>query len=80
MSSSEKNNGGQKPNKKNDQLKNFARYSGLGFQILLSLLLGFFAGQKLDEWTGTQNPWFTILLIFVSFFASMVYLIKKLPK
>ena len=81
MSSSEKNDTGQKPKKKgNNQLKNYVRFSGLGFQILLSLLLGFFVGQQLDKWVGTQNPWFTILLIFVSFFGSMVYLIKKLPK
>ena len=80
MVSSGKNINPKPGKKKSNQLKDFARYSGLGFQILISLLLGFFAGQKLDQWVGTQNPWFTILFIFISFFASMVYLIKKIPK
>ncbi|MCG8319455.1 MAG: AtpZ/AtpI family protein [Cytophagales bacterium] len=81
MSFSEKSDTEQKPGKKkSNQLKNYAKYSGLGFQLLVSLLLGFFAGQKLDAWAGTQNPWFTIIFIFLSFFGSMVYLVKKLPK
>ena len=81
MSFSEKNDIDQKPEKrKSNQLKNYAKYTGLGFQILIALLLGFFVGQKLDEWVGTQNPWFTIASIFLSFFSSMIYLIKKLPK
>lgn len=81
MSSQEKNDTDQKARKrKASQLRIYAKYSGLGFQILISLILGFFAGQKLDEWVGNKNPWFTILLIFISFFGAMVYLIKKLPK
>ncbi|MDN5212671.1 AtpZ/AtpI family protein [Fulvivirgaceae bacterium BMA12] len=81
MPSSEKKHSDRRPDKRRaNQLKNYARYSGLGFQLLVSLLLGFFIGQKLDHWVGTKNPWFTISLIFLAFFASMVYLIKKLPK
>lgn len=38
------------------QLKLFARYGGIGIQIAISLALGWFGGQWLDEKLGTA-PW-----------------------
>ncbi len=70
----------EKIKKASNAYKNYAKYSGLGFQIVLSLLAGFFLGQQLDKWLNTSNPWFTILMVFVFFAGSMVFLIKKLPK
>ncbi len=70
----------KKIKKASNAYKNYAKYSGLGFQIVLSLLAGFFLGQQLDKWLNTTNPWFTIIMVFVFFAGSMVFLIKQLPK
>ena len=65
---------------KNQWMKTYARYSGLGLQLLMSILLGFFLGQQVDKWLGLETPWFTILFIFIFFLASMFYLVKSLFK
>ena len=47
------------------QLNSYARYSGMTFQMLAIILVGVFAGYKLDQWLHTRP----ILLILFSLFS-----------
>jgi len=65
---------------KNDNLKNnlnnYAKYSGLAFEMLGIIVLGTFGGIKLDTKIGTK-PLFTIILSLGSIFASLYLIIKR---
>jgi F0F1-type ATP synthase assembly protein I len=51
-------------------LENYARYSSIGFQMLAIILLGVFAGYKLDQWLHTKP-----ILIIIFSFGSVVFAI-----
>lgn len=65
-------NSGQKTKK---ALKDFAKYSALGFQMMAIMILGVIGGMKLDNWIeGIEFPLFTILfalggVIFATYYA-----------
>jgi len=69
---------GKKEDKEGKSPNNYLRYSGLGLQMLVSIVAGFFLGQFLDNFLETNNPWFTIAFIFIFFLGSMVLLIKQI--
>ncbi|MDN5204056.1 AtpZ/AtpI family protein [Fulvivirgaceae bacterium BMA10] len=73
----EKNNKGQKYTKKKPQ---YLKYTGLGFQMLASILVGAWLGAKLDTLMKMELPIFTIVFIFIFFIGSMIVLVKNLPK
>jgi ATP synthase protein I len=54
------------PPKKAKSLRDYARYSNLGFQMVVIMLVGVFGGIKLDNWLETGFPVFTIVLSFLS--------------
>lgn len=41
-------------------LNNYARYSGMAFQMVFIIALGVFGGVKLDK-LADSNPWFTLI-------------------
>ncbi len=47
------------------------KYSGVGFQIVGTAVLGFFLGLKADEWFHTEKPYFTALLAIIFTFAGL---------
>ncbi|MCX6271223.1 MAG: AtpZ/AtpI family protein [Bacteroidetes bacterium] len=49
------------PKSKKQPLHNYARYSGMAFQMLAIILLGVFAGLKLDGWLHWNKPLFTVV-------------------
>lgn len=62
-------------------LENLARYSAMGFQMGATIFLGAWAGIKLDKYFNTSFPVFTLLLICISVFAAIYFVIKDLlPK
>ena len=65
---------------KEDNVKPYLKYSGLAFQMIGAMVLAAFAGMKLDDYFGTQNPWFTIILLVIAVVASMVLVILSLNK
>jgi F0F1-type ATP synthase assembly protein I len=73
-------------NKKNQKklpnkgLDNFARYSGLAFQMIGIIALTTFGGVKLDKHTGWETPVFTIVLSLFGVFASIYIAIKGFLK
>jgi F0F1-type ATP synthase assembly protein I len=69
------------PNKTTDKgLRNFARYSGIAFQMAGIIFLSAFGGKKLDEITGWKTPVFTIILSLLGVFAAIWFTIKDLLK
>ena len=53
------------PDKRKRGLENYARYSGMAFQMLAIILILVFAGYKLDEWLNTR-PVLTIIFSIAS--------------
>lgn len=74
------------PNRKKSQVptpnpyKDYARYSGLAFQMAGLIFLGYWLGTKLDQFFELKIPAFTISLILIFIFAALYSLIKSLPK
>ena len=67
----------QKESKRKDTgLNTFTRYSGIGFQMVAVILLFYWAGSKLDERSGNENPVYTAILTLLGVFAG-IYLVLK---
>lgn len=58
----------------------YAKYSGMGFQMLITIGLGTYLGVKLDEWQQNHTPVWTLVLSLVSIAAAMYNFIRQLPK
>lgn len=57
-------------------LRSFARYSGMGFQMVIIILLFYWAGSKLDERAANEKPLYTAILTLLGVFAGL-YLVLK---
>ena len=57
-------------------LRDYARYSNLGFMLIAVILAAFFIGLKVDKWIPTGFPQFT-LLFTVGGLALTLYLVLK---
>jgi ATP synthase protein I len=55
---------------KKRQLNSYARYSGMGLQMLAIILVGVFGGYKLDQWLHT-GPLLIIILSLLSVIISI---------
>ena len=64
---------------KKQGLNHYARYSSIAFQMLAIILLGMFAGYKLDQWLNIR-PVFTVILSLLSVFIAIYVVIKDLLK
>ena len=64
----------------NKGIKDFARYSGMAFQMLGIILVTTWGGIKLDHITGTKTPVFTIVLSLLGVFAAIYTAIKDFIK
>lgn len=64
--------------KNKERLNNYARYSGLVFQMLAIIGIGVFGGIKIDKWLETSFPVFTVVLSFLSVILAIYYAIKDL--
>lgn len=63
-------------NRQNRNLNDFARYSGIAFQMIAIILITTWGGIKLDKITGTEKPVFTIILSLLGVFAAIYTVIK----
>jgi F0F1-type ATP synthase assembly protein I len=77
----------QEPSKKknptnfrNKGVKDFARYSGLAFQMIGIILITTWGGVKLDKLTGWHTPVFTIVLSLLGVFAAIYIAVKDFIK
>ena len=71
----------QKTGKKQKQpLNAYAKYSGLGFQMIAVFLAAAFAGTRLDAYFKFDIPAMTIICLLSAVAVSMVILVKGIPK
>ncbi len=73
----------KKKNPKDPQNKgvnNYARYTGLAFQMLGIILVTVWGGHMLDKLTGWHTPVFTIVLSLLGVFAAIYTAIKDFIK
>ncbi len=82
MTTEEQESQNQK-NPKNQQskgIRDFAKYSGMAFQMIGIILVTTWGGVKLDKLTGWKTPVFTIVLSLLGVFAAIYITIKDLIK
>ena len=70
-----------KPNKKirkesNSGLQNYARYSGLAFQMIIIILVFVWAGKKLDHKYSNDGLVFTIIFSLIGVFIALYVALK----
>lgn len=71
----------EKPTNSNpDRLRSFAKYSGLGFQMLAIIGLSTWAGTALDAHFQNDRPWYTISLTLLGVFAAMYQVIRSVTQ
>ena len=61
-----------------DRLRDYARYSGMAFQMGLIILAGTYIGKKLDEYFHFERPYLTVLLALLSTFSALYLVLKDL--
>lgn len=67
-------------NQENKGINNFARYSGIAFQMIGIILITTWGGTKLDKLTGFEKPVFTIILSLLGVFAAIYTAVKDFIK
>lgn len=62
---------------KKSQLNNYARFSGIAFQMIAIIALGSYGGVKLDELYPDFYPMFTLVCSLASVAVAMYLVIKQ---
>lgn len=75
---SQKEKNPKKPSDKGPQ--DFARYTGMAFQMIGIILVTTWGGVRLDKLTGWSTPVFTIVLSLFGVFAALYVTLKGLIK
>jgi hypothetical protein len=66
--------------KKENPLKFYARYSSLGFQMIVIILAGAFGGRELDKYVKWEFPIFTVSLTVLFTIGATIYGMRELFK
>ncbi|RLD36393.1 MAG: hypothetical protein DRI73_00780 [Bacteroidetes bacterium] len=69
-----------KPPTQKPHLYNYARFSGLAFQMGIIIFAGVYGGIKLDEKVKWETPVFTIVLSLLSVIISLYIVLKDFIK
>jgi F0F1-type ATP synthase assembly protein I len=67
-------------NQENRGINNFAKYSGIAFQMIGIILITTWGGTRLDKLTGFETPVFTIVLSLLGVFAAIYTAVKDFIK
>jgi ATP synthase protein I len=59
------------------QINSYAKYSSIGFQMVVIIGLFAFGGYKIDEAAGHQIKWVTAVLSLVGVFIAMYIVIRS---
>jgi hypothetical protein len=63
-----------------NQYNNYLKYSGLGLQLLATLLVCGWVGHKIDGWLDMKYPVFMLVLGFAGFAGSIYQLYRSVNK
>lgn len=66
--------------KKKERLNNYARFSGVGFQMLATIGVGVLGGIKLDNIYPNNYQVFTVICSLISIGVALYLVIKQVPK
>lgn len=66
------------PKNQKPSLNTYAKYSGLGFQMIIIIAIFTFAGHKLDTTQHTHTPYYTAGLSLIGVFVSLYIVIRGL--
>lgn len=64
----------------NKELNDYAKYSGIAFQMVAIIALTTWGGVKLDKLAGFETPVFTIILSLLGVFAAIYTAVKDFIK
>jgi len=64
----------------NKGIQDFAKYSGIAFQMIGIILITVWGGVKLDKLTGWNTPVFTIVLSLLGVFGAIYTVIRDFIK
>ncbi|MGI0106077.1 AtpZ/AtpI family protein [Salinimicrobium sp. WS361] len=70
----------EKDKNKNSQLKNWAVFTGIAFQMGATIFLCAWIGKKLDERYPMEKNWFTIGFVLFGLVASVYVVLKQLKR
>ncbi len=65
---------------RNKGIHDFARYSGIAFQMIAIILITTWGGRELDKITHFKTPVFTIILSLLGVFAAIYTVVKDFIK
>jgi len=66
--------------KKKERLNNYARFSGVGFQMLATIGVGVWGGIKLDNVYPNNYQVFTVICSLISIGVALYLVIKQVTK
>jgi ATP synthase protein I len=66
--------------KKNNPLNTYARFSGIGFQMIVIIGLGVYLGVRLDEKYPNKYKLFTIILSLLSIAIALFNVIRQVTE
>lgn len=69
-----------KESKKKKDLGNFAKYSGIAFQMLATIGIMSYIGYKIDESKQSKQPIFTAIFGIIGVIASLIQVVRSLNK
>lgn len=68
----------EKDKKPNSRLKNWAIFTGIGFQMGATIFICAWIGRKLDARYPSDKNWFTIGFVFFGMIAAIYAVVKQL--
>lgn len=66
--------------KNNNPLKSYAKYSALGFEMVIIILAGAFGGRELDKLVKWNFPVFTLVLTILAVVGAILYGVRDVLK
>lgn len=69
---------GKKDDPDRSPYKAYLKYSGIAFQVGVIIFIGVYAGLKLDEHLGLENPLFTVAGTLLGLALGLYYMVKQL--
>jgi membrane protein DedA with SNARE-associated domain len=68
------------PEKRKIPVADYAKYSGMVFQLFLLLWMSYLAGRWIDKKLGLQKPVVTIIILLMAIFAYLYSIVKQTSK
>jgi len=66
--------------KRKNNIRLYARYSGMAAEIFILLLILLFLGKKLDAYMNNEKAYFTASFIIIGLFAYLYKIYKEISK